>query len=176
MVRACASSVRPAWVGVTPWRPRTRRAAPTDSSIWRMRVEAAARARWARSAPWVMLPASTTWRNRLKSARSKRTARLPSCLTKEDYANHALRSMFPGAMFRGRRSMLRLGIGLPRNCGDPVPLPKVVIHGSTLCHELRKQRGHWQVYGSSAAFDSKFLDELAAGAVGTSNRGHWSLL
>src|SRR5437016_2938201 len=38
----------------------------------RMRVLAAASARCARSAPRVMLPASTTWRNRLKSARSKR--------------------------------------------------------------------------------------------------------
>jgi hypothetical protein len=37
-----------------------------------MRVEAAASARFARSAPWVMLPASTTWRNRLRSVRSKR--------------------------------------------------------------------------------------------------------
>ena len=42
-------------------------------SILRMRVEAAASARFERCAPWVMLPASTTWRNRLRSARSKRT-------------------------------------------------------------------------------------------------------
>src|SRR5882672_2298296 len=37
-----------------------------------MRVEAAASARFARSAPWVMLPASTIWRNRLRSVKSKR--------------------------------------------------------------------------------------------------------
>src|SRR5215207_347085 len=41
----------------------------------RIRVEAAASARWARPAPWVMLPASATWRNRLRSARSKRNSR-----------------------------------------------------------------------------------------------------
>ena len=35
------------------------------------RVEAAASARWARSAPCVMLPASTIWRNRLRSTKSK---------------------------------------------------------------------------------------------------------
>ena len=49
-------------------------AAPSASSMLRMRVEAAASARLARSAPCVMLPASTTWRNRLRSARSKRMA------------------------------------------------------------------------------------------------------
>src|SRR6266700_8455155 len=37
----------------------------------RTRVEAAASARWARSAPCVMLPASTIWRNRLRSTKSK---------------------------------------------------------------------------------------------------------
>ena len=62
--------------GVTPARPRTSSAAPSASSMRRMRVLAAASARCARSAPCVMLPASTTWRNRLKSARSKRTERL----------------------------------------------------------------------------------------------------
>src|SRR5690348_11655326 len=40
----------------------------------RMRVEAAASAKCARSAPWVMEPASATWRNRLRSVRSKRMA------------------------------------------------------------------------------------------------------
>ena len=57
---------------VTPWRPRTSSAAPSVSSMLRMRVEAAASARYASSAPPVMLPASTTWRNRLRSARSNR--------------------------------------------------------------------------------------------------------
>src|SRR5262249_31306543 len=32
------------------------------------------------------------------------------------------------------------------------PLPKFVIHCGTLSHELRKQKGHWQAYDSSAAF------------------------
>ena len=41
----------------------------------KLAVEAAAKARCARSAPWVMLPASTTWRNRLRSTRSKRIGR-----------------------------------------------------------------------------------------------------
>src|SRR5271165_2180168 len=40
----------------------------------RMRVEAAASARCARSAPPVILPASTTCRNRLRSLKSKRMA------------------------------------------------------------------------------------------------------
>src|SRR5215471_17873247 len=72
MARACCNSVRPACVGVTPWRPRVKSGTPSTSSMLRMRVEAAASAKCARSAPWVMLPASTTWRNRLRSARSKR--------------------------------------------------------------------------------------------------------
>ena len=46
--------------GVTPCRPRTSSGAPSACSMLRMRVEAAASARWARSAPCVMLPASTT--------------------------------------------------------------------------------------------------------------------
>src|SRR3954466_13563066 len=33
-------------------------------------------------------------------------------------------------------------------------------------------KGHSQLYGSRAAFDSKFLTEFAAGGVGTSNRRH----
>ena len=38
MVRACCSSVRPAWVGVTPCRARTSSGAPSASSMLRMRV------------------------------------------------------------------------------------------------------------------------------------------
>src|SRR5579862_2729912 len=68
-----------------------------------MRVEAAASAKCARSAPWVMLPASTTWRNRLRSARSKRK-RLPSYLTKPDYAECQLRLGISMLIFRVRRS------------------------------------------------------------------------
>src|SRR5262249_19087302 len=75
IARACCNSVRPAWVGVTPCRPRTSSAAPSASSMLRMRVLAAASARCARVAPPVMLPASTTWRNRLRSVRSKRMVR-----------------------------------------------------------------------------------------------------
>src|SRR5712691_8316417 len=71
MPRACCRSVRPAWVGVTPWRPRTSSEAPSASSMLRTRVEAAVSARWARSAPCVMLPASTIWRKRLRSTKSK---------------------------------------------------------------------------------------------------------
>ena len=69
--RAAARCGRPG-VGATPWRPRTSNAVPNASSILRMRVEAAASARLARAAPWVMLPASTMWRNRLRSVKSKR--------------------------------------------------------------------------------------------------------
>src|SRR3954464_10594105 len=72
MARACCSRERPAWVGTTPCRPRVRSGAPSVSSMLRMRVEAAPSARFERAAPWVMLPASTTCRNRLKSVRSKR--------------------------------------------------------------------------------------------------------
>src|SRR5207248_11086732 len=63
-----------------------------------MRVEAAARARWARSAPAVMLPASTTWRNRLRSVRSNRMLRA-SRFTKESYAKNLLCASWPGAIF-----------------------------------------------------------------------------
>jgi hypothetical protein len=50
--------------------------------------------------------------------------------------------------------------------------PKFVIHGSTLAHELRKAKGHRPLYGSSAAFDLKFLNVRAATYAGTSNRRH----
>src|SRR5215208_7009940 len=52
------------------------------------------------------------------------------------------------------------------------PLPKLVIHRSILGHELRKQRGTSKSMVLVPLFDLKFLHELAAGAVGTSNRRH----
>src|SRR6266481_4138772 len=71
--RAWCSKVRPASVGCTPWRWRCNSGVPNVASMSRMRVLAAAIARCMRSAPWVMLPASTTWRNSLRSVRSNRT-------------------------------------------------------------------------------------------------------
>ena len=61
--RAAGLRRRDACRGCAPAAP-----APSASSMWRMRVLAAASARCARSAPCVMLPASTTWRNRLRSS------------------------------------------------------------------------------------------------------------
>jgi len=52
------------------------------------------------------------------------------------------------------------------------PFPKFVLRRSTLCHELRKQRGTSKNMILVPLFDLKFLDELAATAVGTSNRRH----
>src|SRR5438876_12039584 len=52
------------------------------------------------------------------------------------------------------------------------PLPKFVIHRSTLWHELRKQRGTSKSMVLVPLFDLKFLTEFAAAAVGTSNRRH----
>src|SRR5215472_6711937 len=53
------------------------------------------------------------------------------------------------------------------------PLPKFVIHRGTLSHELRKQRGTSKHMILVPLFDLKFLNELAAGVVGTSNRRHF---
>src|SRR5262244_1706261 len=57
---------------------------------------------------------------------------------------------------------------------DPAraPLPKFVIHRGTLSHELRKQRGTSKHMILVPLFDLTFLNELAAGGVGTSNRRH----
>src|SRR6266545_1086495 len=52
------------------------------------------------------------------------------------------------------------------------PFPKFVIHFGTLSHELRKQRGTSKYMILVPLFDLKFLNELAASAVGTSNRRH----
>jgi hypothetical protein len=47
-----------------------------------------------------------------------------------------------------------------------------VIHRGTLSHELRKQRGTSKHMILVLLFDLKFLNEFAAGVVGTSNRRH----
>jgi len=52
------------------------------------------------------------------------------------------------------------------------PFPKFVIHCGTLSHELRKQRCTSKYMILVPLFDLKFLNELAASAVGTSNRRH----
>src|SRR5258708_18372793 len=53
------------------------------------------------------------------------------------------------------------------------PFPKFVIRRSTLCHELRKQRGTSKTMILVPLFDLKFLIEFAATGVGTSNRRHY---
>src|SRR6266542_3524738 len=53
------------------------------------------------------------------------------------------------------------------------PFPKFVIHCGILLRELRKQRGTSKYMILVPLFDLKFLNELAASAVGTSNRRHW---
>jgi hypothetical protein len=47
-----------------------------------------------------------------------------------------------------------------------------VIHGGTLWNELRKQRGTSKAMILVPLFDLKFLYQLAATTVGTSNRRH----
>ncbi len=74
IVRACWTRVSPAAVGSMPCRIRSSSDVPRSSSIPRIRALAAANAKWARSAPAVMLPASTTCRNRRRSVMSKRIA------------------------------------------------------------------------------------------------------
>ena len=74
--RAAAASGRPGSASrpAAPAPAAARRAPPPCCGCG---CEAAASARCARPAPWVMLPASTTWRNRLRSVRSKRMALFP---------------------------------------------------------------------------------------------------
>src|SRR5204862_3989206 len=62
----------------------------------------------------------------------------------------------------------------PQLYASSAPLPKFVIHRSTIRHELRKQRGTSNSMILVPLFDLKFLTEFAATAVGTSNRRHWS--
>src|SRR5262249_30368128 len=50
--------------------------------------------------------------------------------------------------------------------------PKFVTHGGTLLHELRKRTGTSKLMILVPLFDLKFLDEIAAGGAGTSNRRH----
>jgi hypothetical protein len=52
------------------------------------------------------------------------------------------------------------------------PFPKFVIHGGTLRHELRIQRGTSKYMILVPLFDLTFLNERAAGDAGTSNRRH----
>src|SRR5215208_4928347 len=52
------------------------------------------------------------------------------------------------------------------------PLPKFMTPNSPLRHELRKQRGTSKSMVLVPLYDLKFLNELAGGAVGTSNRRH----
>src|SRR5262249_5813135 len=54
------------------------------------------------------------------------------------------------------------------------PLPKFVIHRGTLGHELRKQGGTSKFMILVPLSDLKFLNEFAAGGVGTSNRRHYA--
>jgi hypothetical protein len=56
--------------------------------------------------------------------------------------------------------------------GTSAPLPKFVIHRSTLRHELRKQRGTSKSMVLVPLFDLKFLNELDATTAGISNRRH----
>src|SRR5262245_41170864 len=65
-----------------------------------------------------------------------------------------------------RRGPPRLhNVGLGRYCPS-APLPKFVMHRRTSVR-TSEAKGHEQVYDCSAAFDLKFLDELAAAAAGT---------
>src|SRR6516225_7853527 len=73
------------------------------------------------------------------------------------------------------RSALTMG-GRPcatRRLFPSAPLPKFVVHRRTVLHELRKQRGTSGYMIVVPPFDLKFLHELAATAVGTSNRRHY---
>src|SRR5262249_61940693 len=60
--------------------------------------------------------------------------------------------------------------------GRPRPsarFPKFVIHGGLLGHELRKRTGTSKNLILVPLIDLKFLDEIAAGGAGTSNRRHF---
>jgi hypothetical protein len=47
-----------------------------------------------------------------------------------------------------------------------------VLHGGTLCHELRKQRGTSKYLILVPLFDLTFLNERAVDGAETSNRRH----
>ena len=61
---------------------------------------------------------------------------------------------------------------LPRGYASSARFPKFVIHGGMLWHELRKQTGTSKHLILVPLYDLKFLDEIAAGGAGTSNRRH----
>src|SRR5262249_57034027 len=75
--------------------------------------------------------------------------------------------------FRARRNGEKLGPLLQALHAARAPLPKFVIRCSTPMTRTSEAKGHEQVYASRAAYDLKFLDKLAAGGAGTSNRRHW---
>ena|SRR5579883_905379 len=60
-------------------------------------------------------------------------------------------------------SLLLTGMGRPAFGG----FSKFMIHRGTLGHELRKYRGHEQVYNSTAAFDLMFLKRACRICSGT---------
>jgi hypothetical protein len=78
----------------------------SDSSISRIRVEAAARARFARAAPWVMEPASTTCADGRVSARPRPGARSSS---------------MPGTSWPGSSACARRCPRPPPGRGSPAP-------------------------------------------------------
>ena len=109
MVRACLSRVRPAGVGVTPWRERSSSGAPRASSMLRMRVEAAASARAQRSAPRVIEPASVTSQNSRRSVRSNRILRLPRRMITGKTHCITGKSAETSALAKGRSQLKTLG-------------------------------------------------------------------
>ena len=69
----------------------------------------------------------------------------------------------------------RAGTGVERarvRAQASAPLPKFVIHCGTLWYELRKQRGTSKNMILVPLFDLKFLNELAAIAVGNFKSRH----
>jgi hypothetical protein len=85
----------------------------------------------------------------------------------------ALHHMFDGVLSIPKFAWGAANAGGLRNRDAGAPLSKFVIHRSTSRHELRKQRGTSKFLILVPLFDLKFLDEFAAGGVGTSNRRHW---
>src|SRR5439155_21981817 len=92
----------------------------------RRRVLAAATARCMRPAPWVMLPASTTCRNSLRSVRSKRIIPVPSHLTKRGYASYRLCQGQAGYQIRKTRRLSTMTQAYPI---DPHTYDVVVVGG-----------------------------------------------
>ena len=97
----------------------------------RMRVEAAASARFARAAPWVMLPASTTCRNRLRSGisnrkfsgslRSPSDCGAPSEMAKAAYSKSLLRGIMDALLVRGFRNLTVFQTARSSGSGGPIP-------------------------------------------------------